>query len=257
MKTYGLLGRTLKHSFSRQYFTEKFRAENIDAAYLLFELDSIEALNPILLQHTTLEGLNVTFPYKKEVIPLLDWLSPDAAAIGAINTIKIIRDSGLIRLEGYNTDAPAFKSEMVEKVDQPSGNALILGTGGAAAAAEVALKQLSWEVKKVSRSQRDASTIGYTDLTKDLLQKATLIINVTPLGTFPDIDTCPSLPWQWINASHFLFDMVYNPSETLFMQHARECGAHTTNGLGMLYKQAELSWEIWNSPENLSPYRSV
>lgn len=253
MRTFALIGKTLKHSFSKQYFTEKFRSENIDAAYMLFELESIAGLIPTIHAHPTLEGLNVTFPYKKEVVPLLDWLSPDAAAIGAVNTIKIIRDSGSIRLEGYNTDAPAFKSEIAGKVGPPSGPALILGTGGAAAAAEVALGQLNREVTKVSRSQHNASTIQYGDLSKEFLQKITLIVNATPLGTFPDISTCPPLPWQWINERHFLFDMVYNPSETLFMQRAKESGAQTTNGLKMLHKQAELAWEIWNLPAKLVP----
>lgn len=245
MKKYGLIGKNLKHSFSQQYFTKKFAEQDINAEYVLLELATISDFRNIVATPPFLNGVNVTIPYKKAIIPFLDSLSGEAAQIGAVNTIKIRRKAMTVLLEGYNTDAPAFKSEMTKKVDPPSGMALVLGTGGAAAAVSLALQQLGWEFRMVSRNKQCPGTILYSQLSSDLLRNTTLIVNATPLGTYPDVGSCPSLPWQWITANHFLFDLVYNPAETLFMQRGRERGAGTSNGLGMLYKQAELSWDIW------------
>ncbi|MDY0343906.1 MAG: shikimate dehydrogenase [Lentimicrobium sp.] len=248
MKRYGLIGKSLEHSFSQQYFTRKFSTENIAAEYMLFPMGHIEDFLAIVAADQLLFGVNVTFPYKKEIIPFLHALSPIAAQTGAVNTVKIQRQAGKLLLEGYNTDAPAFESEVTEKAGPPSGLALIMGTGGAAAAVGTALQQLGWEFRMVSRHKQCPGTILYSDLSSELLHQTTLIVNATPLGTFPDTGSCPPLPWQWINANHFLFDLVYNPPETLFMKRGKEKGARTINGLDMLHKQAQLSWEIWNSP---------
>lgn len=248
MKRYGLIGKSLKHSFSQEYFTRKFSDENIAAEYRLMPIQNIADFLAIVADDQLLCGVNVTIPYKKEIIPMLDSLSPVAAQTGAVNTVKIHREAGKLFLEGFNTDVPAFESEVIEKAGMPSGLALILGTGGAASAVAEALHQLEWDFKMVSRSKQSPNTILYANLNQMLLQQTTLIVNATPLGTFPDADASPPLPWQWINENHFLFDMVYNPPETLFIRRGKQNGARTSNGLDMLHKQAQLSWKIWNSP---------
>ncbi|GAB1405179.1 shikimate dehydrogenase [Lentimicrobium sp.] len=248
MKKYGLIGKSLKHSFSRDFFTARFKLENISAEYHLLPIEDISDFLSLLEADQTLCGLNVTFPFKQQIIPYLNELSPIATLAGAVNTVKITRDSGKLFLKGYNTDVTAFNSEVTEKVGTPTKRALILGTGGAAAAASLALQQLGWEFRLVSRHKKSPEWLLYTELNEKIMQQTSLIVNATPLGTFPNTDECPLLPWQHINSGHFLFDMVYNPPETLFIQHGKQKGAKTTNGLGMLHKQAALSWEIWNEP---------
>lgn len=251
-RIYGLIGLTLKHSWSKQYFTGKFSGGNINAVYNLYELQQIDEIIKLVEAEKRLCGLNVTIPYKQSVIPFLSAVSPEAAAIGAVNAIAIDRSSDEIRMTGYNTDAPAFAEELIGFAGKPSGNALILGTGGAAKAVDYVLEKQGWSRQFVSRKPAGQGTISYTDLDADILKKTRLIVNATPLGMYPAIDTAPPLPWELIGSAHFLFDLVYNPEVTRFMKEGERRGARVINGLGMLKRQADLAWEIWHTKNTLS-----
>lgn len=243
MKTYGLIGKPLSHSFSPRFFAEKFRQEGInDAEYCLFPLSQIEDFEA-LRQQNNLAGLNVTIPYKQAIIPYLSSLSDEALAVGAVNTIAF--EQG--KLVGYNTDVYGFAASLQRAVEVhgqwDKTAALILGTGGASLAAQYVLQQWGWEFEIVSRQK---NKLNYSELHKEIILKYKLIINTTPLGMSPQIETYPDIPYQWLGAKHLLFDMVYNPEETRFLQLGKQAGAYTKNGLEMLSLQAEKAWKIWN-----------
>lgn len=253
MDTYGLIGFPLKHSFSAGFFTEKFRKENIDAEYLNFEIEDILEIRRVILFNQYLKGLNVTIPYKEDVIPFLNNLSPEAEKIGAVNVIKILRKPGdmyFYELTGYNTDYIGFKNSLTPLL-KPGINykALILGTGGASKAVSNVLNDLKIDFFKVSRSKSnlECRIISYDDLSNDIMLTHNLIINTTPVGTFPDIDFCPNIPYSHITPNHILYDLVYNPEETLFLRNGKVRGACIKNGLEMLQLQALAAWDIWNS----------
>lgn len=241
MKLYGLIGFPLSHSFSKKYFTEKFEKEGIkNARYELFEIDELSKLKTILSDHQSeLIGLNVTIPFKQEVIPYLDELDAAAAEIGAVNVIKL-KEGKLI---GYNSDYFGFKSSLEVFLCGARPKALILGTGGASKAVAQALKDLGIAYQYVSRTPSDTS-IAYHQV-QDFLQDYKLIINTSPLGMYPQLDTCPDLPYTMLEESHFLYDLVYNPEETLFMKKGRAQGAQALHGMQMLIGQAEKAYEIW------------
>lgn len=244
MVTYGLIGRKLGHSFSAKYFNEKFKREKIDAEYKLFEIPSIEGISNIITSCPTLRGLNVTIPYKQEVIHLLHHLTDAADEIGAVNTIRIHRDGSDIRLTGHNTDAGGFQAAIKPMIGNRK-KALVLGQGGASKAIIYSLKNLGISVTKVSRTPKH-DTITYHDITKDIIEEHEIIVNCTPLGMWPDIDSAPTIPYQFVGNRHLCFDIVYNPEVTKFMRLCRDKGAIVSNGLKMLYEQAELAYEFWD-----------
>jgi len=242
MKKYCLIGSSLHHSFSKSYFDEKFRREGIkDCTYELVELPAITGIRDFLI-HGGFAGANVTIPYKLGVLPFLDALSSDARAIGAVNTIRVARST----LEGFNTDWQGFMKSLEGFVEIERKNALILGTGGAAKAVAYALHSLGMPYLLVSRKEK-AGVITYSDLDEKTMQNFMLIINTTPLGTFPDTTSAPSIPYQLLTPEHSIYDLVYNPAQTEFLRRGKERGAKTMNGMRMLELQAELSWDVWNS----------
>ena len=239
MKRYGLIGKTLGHSFSRQYFGEKFAAEHIDARYDNFEMPSADDVLPLIESMPDLVGLNVTIPYKQDVVPLLRSLDADARAIGAVNVIRI-RD-----MRGFNTDVIGFRESIRPLLQPHHTKALVLGTGGASKAVRYGLRQLGIEPLSVSRTSREG-IISYADIDEALLSEYRVIVNCTPLGTFPNVEQCADIPYDLLTPEHLLYDLVYNPDETRFLRMGRERGAATKNGYEMLVRQAEAAWEIWN-----------
>ena len=243
MRKFGLIGYPLGHSFSGNYFREKFRKEFIpDCLYSNYEIDSISLL-PDILKDPDLEGLNVTIPYKESVIPFLDKKDPVVTAIGASNCIRISKGE----LTGFNTDVIGFEKSLIEKLAVTDQYALILGTGGSSKAVTWVLQQKGIRFLFVTRNMTGKQDhISYPDLTPEIMRKHTLIINTTPLGMFPNSGTCAPIPYEYIGSAHYLFDLVYNPSKTLFLEKGESAGARTKNGADMLAIQAEASWEIWN-----------
>jgi len=254
MDLYGLIGFPLTHSFSKRYFTDKFIRESIkESNYELFEMKDLSNLDELLKKEPNLRGLNVTIPFKKDVIAHLDDLD-DASAerIGAVNTIKIFADGST---KGFNTDYYGFRQSLVEWLDRRGEScsnfkALVLGNGGAAKAVEVALQDLNMEYKVVSRQKND-DTLLYEELSEEIMGQYLLIINTTPLGMFPDVENCPSIPYQFVTKRHYLYDLIYNPAETMFLKNGGEKGAVLQNGLKMLELQAEKAWDIWTSEEDM------
>jgi shikimate dehydrogenase len=245
MRLFGLIGKTLGHSFSPGFFTEKFRREGIlDCSYKLYALPRIDDFIPLIQNNPDICGLNVTIPYKQEIMPLLDEIDPIAHEIGAVNTIKIFRNRNTIKLTGFNTDVSGFKLSYTNQTKNLK--ALVLGTGGSAMAVKYVLHKWNVPFYSVSRTPTTKGEIGYMDLDKDLIRTHQLIINTTPLGMFPYVDACPPIPYHLLTNRHFLYDLIYNPGETKFLQLGRAAGADTQNGLLMLELQAEKSWEIWN-----------
>lgn len=244
MMHFGLIGKNLKHSFSKDYFTSKFARLGPDADYTLFELPEIDGFPDFIATHQ-LSGLNVTIPYKQSIIPFLDTLSEEAKAIGAVNTIGFQIIDGLSQTKGWNTDAPALEKELHDFAPDYEGKVLLLGTGGAAAAAAYVLSKNDISYSSVSRHPHDTGELAYEELNEEIIKTHHLIINATPVGMYPLVDAIPDLPWQWIGNNHLLFDMVYNPEVTRFMQMGAFHGAKVRNGLGMLHTQADLAWEIW------------
>lgn len=245
MKLYGLIGYPLGHSFSVPYFEKKFREEGTDAEYRNFPLEDISEFPSLIKKESTLEGLNVTVPYKQLVLPYLDALSKTAREIQAVNTICTCRKQGRLALVGHNTDVVGFRRSLEEHLKAYHASALVLGTGGSSKAVVYVLKELGIEYMQVSRTAGEES-LTYADLDDGLLEKTKLIINTTPLGMFPRVDTLPDLPYKALGDKHLLFDLVYNPAKTSFLARGEEQGASTVNGYDMLVYQAEGSWEIWN-----------
>lgn len=241
MKILGLIGYPLSHSFSKKYFTEKFEKENIKGwQYELFPLKNIEDLPDLLKNNPSIVGLNVTIPYKEAVIPYLNEVD-ESAAFGAVNTIKI--EGG--KLIGFNTDIYGFEESLKPMLQAHHTAALILGTGGAAKAIANVLSRLRIEFKYVSRTPSDGQ-FSYQDIDENTIKKHTLIVNTTPLGMHPKIDSCPNLPYQSLTSKHILYDLVYNPNVTTFLKYGKKQDTHIKNGLEMLYLQAEKAWAIWN-----------
>ena len=241
---FGLVGRDISYSFSRGYFADKFKDENLSHSYVNFDLQAINELEDILKNTPNLKGLNVTIPYKEAVIPMLDGLNKRARKIGAVNTIRITPSHKLI---GYNTDYYGFKNALKPHLKKHHKRALILGTGGASKAIAYALKKLKIEYDYVSRSEKEGVKFLYSDLTNEIIASYTIIINCTPIGTFPKVNECPNIPYDAITERHILYDLIYNPKQTKFLSSGNIKGATTINGLEMLRLQAEKSWQIWNT----------
>lgn len=245
MDKYALIGYPLGHSFSRSYFNDKFAGEKIDAEYLNFEIPSINEFPDIIASHPELRGLNVTIPYKQQVMNYLDDISPEARAIGAVNVVKVEHNGRNTRLIGYNSDVIGFTRSIQPYLRPHHTKALILGTGGASKAINYALNKLGLETVFVSRTVRD-NCITYQDITPEVLREYEVIVNCTPKGMYPHTDECPDIPYEHLDANNLLYDLVYNPEETLFMKRGKEHGAQVKNGLEMLILQAIASWEFWN-----------
>lgn len=261
MKTYGIIGYPLSHSFSQNFFTEKFAHEKIhDTRYEVYPLQSINDFEALLGNHPTLCGLNVTIPHKVDVIKHLDWLSEEAREIGAVNCIRIVAESPItaafrgevgiegknFMLEGFNTDAYGFEMSLKPMLKSTHERALILGDGGAAKAVKFILRKHNIPFITVVRKPTPGCIL-YQDLTAEIIESHKIIINTTPLGTSPDVDVCAPIPYQYIGNEHLLYDLIYNPSTTLFLKKGIDQGAAIKNGYEMLVLQAEKSWEIWNS----------
>jgi len=239
---YGLLGRSLAHSFSKDFFTRKFASEGIDASYQDFEINEIAEFPSVLSGCNELRGLNVTLPYKETIIPFLDEVDPEALEIGAVNTI-VIREG---KTKGYNTDAYGFLQSLRPFLTWQHDKALLLGNGGAARAARYALERMGVKCLNVQRNHTvKGRSVLWSELNDEAIKQFKLIVNCTPIGMWPDTDTFPPLPYRAIGSDHLLFDMVYNPTETAFMKLGKEAGASVMNGLDMLHFQAILAWEIW------------
>ncbi len=243
----GLIGYPLSHSFSKGYFAQKFKKEGIDGFfYESFPIPEINEFPLLFVKYPNLKGLNVTIPYKEQVISYLDELDADAATIGAVNTIKKLQDG---RLKGYNTDVYGFRSSLHNKIKRSNLNikrALVLGTGGAAKAVHFSLKKLNISYQEVSRKKENGD-LCYQELNAELFSNIQLVVNTTPLGMSPNTKSYPELPYDALSDKHLLYDLVYNPEKTIFLQKGEDAGAAIINGLEMLHLQAEKAWEIWNS----------
>ena len=248
MDKYGLIGYPLGHSFSISYHNQRFADEGINAKYVNFEIPSIDELPEVLSSNPELKGLNVTIPYKEKVMEFLDYISPEARAIGAVNVIKVIHEGKNIILKGYNSDVIGFTKSIEPMLEPYHKKALILGTGGASKAVNYGLKALGLETVYVSRYERP-NTIQYDKITPDVVEEYNVIVNCTPIGMYPHTEECPDLPYEAMNENNILYDLIYNPDETLFMKRGAQYGAQTKNGLEMLLLQAFASWEFWNGKE--------
>lgn len=246
MDKYGLIGYPLGHSFSIGYFNEKFQNECIDATYENFEIPSIENLTEILDSNPELKGLNVTIPYKEKVISYLDSISPEARAIGAVNVIKVTHKGNKTELKGYNSDVIGFTQSIEPLLERYHKKALVLGTGGASKAIIFSLKSLGIETLTVSRFERHGC-VRYEDITLEMIKEYNVIVNCTPCGMYPQTDDCPNLPYEAMDNHTLLYDLIYNPDETLFLKKGKAQGATVKNGLEMLLLQAFASWNFWNS----------
>lgn len=261
MKKYGLIGFPLTHSFSKKYFTEKFEREKIkDVEYHLYPLEHIKDLQDMLDLHPDIRGLNVTIPHKISVLKYLDWIEHDAKAAGAVNCIRVIAESPVLasflgevginghdfRLEGFNTDIYGFEASLKPLIVDEHESALVLGDGGAARAVKCVLENLGINMTVVTRKPQPKGIL-FKDLKPHHIKSHQLIINTTPLGTAPNINECPPIPYEAITHHHLLYDLIYNPEKTLFLKKGEERGAQIKNGYEMLTLQAEKSWEIWNS----------
>jgi shikimate dehydrogenase len=246
MDKYGLIGFPLGHSFSISYFNQRFQDEGIDAVYENYEIPNIDALAEILDSNPELKGLNVTIPYKEKVIPFLDSISPEARAIGAVNVIRVTHRGNKTELKGFNSDVIGFTKSIEPMLDKKwHQKALILGTGGASKAIDYGLRSLGLETVFVSRYERP-NTIQYKTITPEIVKEYNVIVNCTPLGMYPKTEECPDLPYEAMDSHTILYDLIYNPDETLFMKRGAEYGANVKNGLEMLLLQAFASWEFWH-----------
>ena len=249
MKTYGLIGYKLGHSFSKKFFIEKFKNEDFnDCEYVNFELNSIDEFPELFKRNDHIYGLNCTIPYKQQLIPYLDEIHEEAAKIGAVNTVKVIRQDNKLKLIGYNTDVFGFEHSFRTFLKEHHKKALILGTGGASKAVKYVLNKLN--ITFLSASTKEIlleNEIAYNQITPELLNEHNIIIQTTPLGMYPKTDTFPNLPYYLLTSKHLLYDLVYNPEETQFMKKGAEQGATVSNGMQMLKFQALKAWKIWNS----------
>jgi shikimate dehydrogenase len=245
MKLYGLIGFPLTHSFSKNYFMQKFETEGImDCSFENFELDHINEVASMLQQHPSLQGFAITIPHKKKILPFLTDCTADVQEMQACNCVKLVNG----KLYGFNTDTIGFVQSLQKYLKPHHTKALILGSGGAANAVEFVFRKLNIDFLTVSRNKSNESNIvSYDDLTEEIMDQHTLIINATPLGTFPKVDEFPPIPYQFITSKHYLFDLVYNPAKTKFLEKGKEKGAAIQNGYDMLTIQAEENWKIWNS----------
>lgn len=242
---FGLVGKNIEYSFSKLYFTDKFNQLNLKGyTYQNFDIKKIEEFPEIFKKTPHIKGLNITIPYKEEVIDFLDELDDEAKKIGAVNTIKILEDN---KLKGFNTDAYGFENSLKPFLKDHHIKALILGTGGASKAIDFVLNKLEIETLFVSRQPEKDNHILYKKLSKDIFKEYTIIINCTPLGTHPDIEKHPDIPYQYLTEKHLLYDLIYNPSQTTFLKKGKEKGCITCNGQKMLKLQAEKAWEIWKT----------
>lgn len=241
----GLIGKTLAHSFSKKYFENKFRKENISGwSYCNFEMKNISEFKNLIASQTDLAGINITYPFKEEIIPFLDFLDPEAGRIGAVNCVKIRNRS----TTGYNTDAYGFKQSIKPFLEPKHNKALVFGTGGSSKAIAYSLQQIGIEFYFVtSGNKKTENSFFYSELSPFVMSQFLLLINCTPLGMFPEINAAPQIPYESITKDHLAYDLIYNPEETLFLKQCRLKGAITINGLSMLQLQAEKSWEIWNT----------
>ena len=245
MKKLGLIGYPVGHSYSKKFFGEKFEKEHItDWEYELYPIEKIERLKSFLKEQPNMVGFNVTVPYKVAVMNYLDEIDPEALTIGSVNTVKVIDEGRGKKLKGYNTDVYGFEKSLKPLLRYGSNRALILGTGGSARAVKFVLRNLEIPYTSVSRKRHD-NRIQYEDITQSTIWEHNIIINTTPVGMFPDVDAFPSIPYQYIGPKHLLFDLVYNPEETIFLKRGHEQGAKTKNGLEMLLLQSDKCWEIW------------
>ena len=243
MAKYGLLGKNIDYSFSKTFFSIKFEQEKRNDSYENFDIECLGKLNEILAENQELKGLNVTIPFKEDIIPHLDRLDKEAEKIGAVNTIKFGRDGKLI---GYNTDHYGFAKALADLLPIKTKTALILGTGGASKAIAYVLDAMQFDYKLVSRN-KTSDTITYSELTKEMMESHYLVINCTPLGTHPNVHEYPDIPYHHLTSDHVLFDLIYNPRQTEFLKFGFTKGARVSNGLKMLEYQAKKSWSIWKS----------
>lgn len=243
MKHFGLIGRNISYSFSKGYFADKFKKENIvGTTYDVFDLQDIQEVQKVF-EIEGLKGFNVTIPYKQEIISYLDELSPEAEVIGAVNTVLLKNGKRI----GYNTDCFGFKTSLQPLLEIHHTKALVLGFGGAAKAVIYVLKQLGIDYQIISRNKA-ANNLTYDELNESILNEYSIIINCSPIGTFPNVNEAPKIPYQFINKNHLLYDLIYNPEVTQFLNNGLRNGAKIKNGYEMLVQQAEKSWEIWNNP---------
>lgn len=248
MKKFGLIGYPLGHSFSKKYYLEKIQNEKIERVhYDLYPIENIGLFPAVYQNDRAFKGFNVTIPYKQAVMPLIDKFSPEASHIGAVNCIRVSHtEDGGTYLEGFNTDAYGFETSLLPQLDTTlHTKALVLGNGGAAQAVLYVLKKLGIHTQLVSR-KKSGDTVTYEELTKETIRETRLIINCTPVGTFPEVNHCPEIPYEAIGTDHYLYDLIYNPEETHFLKKGKERGARTKNGYDMLVLQAEKNWEIWS-----------
>lgn len=244
MIRYGLIGKSLTHSFSAAFFKQKFSKENLSGyRYDLFPLSNISQITHLINEHESLAGLNITNPYKQAVMPFLHQLDDIAAAVGAVNTVKIYRTPAGVALKGFNTDVTGFERSFPQLAD--FDNALVLGAGGAARAVGYVLKKRQIDYLVVSRTPAGREQIAYEQVNQTLLKRFRLIINATPLGMYPETGHLPPIPYDHLTGRHFLYDLIYNPEETRFLLEGRRRGAKTMNGGAMLTMQAEAAWHIW------------
>lgn len=243
---YGLVGYPLDHSFSKEYFNNKFLAQGIHAAYENFPLEDLSEFPKLLHENPTLRGLNVTIPYKQAIFQYIHLLDRTAKLVGAINTIKIQRSGSEIKLIGYNTDVIGFSKTLNSLINKKQPNtALILGSGGSAKAVKYVFREQGIFFRSVSSKKQKTDQLTYDMLDKHIMEHSNIIVNTTPLGMYPDIENAPQIPYQYLKPSHILIDLIYNPAETQFLKRGREQGATTMNGLMMLHAQAEAAWQIW------------
>lgn len=246
MRKYGLIGYPLGHSFSKNYFTEKFLSEGItDCTYENFPIPDIKLLPGLLSEEPELLGLNVTIPYKSEIFPYIDFLDPEAREIGAVNVLKIKRTKEKIELYGFNSDVIGIADSLSPYQGRGVKNAIVLGTGGSSLAVCHVLNKYGWNITQVSRTKRPG-ILDYSDINAWILMNASLIVNTTPLGMYPHTETKPALDYSLLNKNHILFDLVYNPELTLFLKSGMRRGCSVITGLKMLHSQAERAWRIWN-----------
>ncbi len=249
MKKLGLIGYPVGHSYSKMFFSDKFEKENLsDWAYELYPIEKIEKLKAFLKSEPDLVGFNVTVPYKVAVMNYLDEIDPEALIIGSVNTVQVIEDETGTKLKGYNTDVYGLEKSLIPLVSHGIKKALILGTGGSARAVKFVLRNHNIPYTSVSRQRHD-TRIQYEDIDESTMKEHNIIINATPVGMFPEVDDYPPIPYEYITSDHLLFDLIYNPEETVFLRKGRERGARTKNGLEMLRLQSDKCWAIWKEPD--------